>query len=123
MRNRALLAAWVLGVSLTLAFVLLGCRNGGGAVSKEYAPTTPLTKWDNADWQKVLENVCTADGFVKYDALTNNTNGAKDALFRYVGRINQTSPENRPELFPTDGDKLAYYINAYNALCMYAVYQ
>jgi hypothetical protein len=117
-------AAWVLGVCSALGFVLFGCGSGGGgAVSKEYASTTPLTQWDDSDWKKVLENVCTPDGFVKYDVLTSNTNGARDALFRYVGRINQTSPENRAELFPTDGDRLAYYINAYNALCMYAVYQ
>src|SRR4051812_9333950 len=98
MRNRALLAVLMLGVSITLGFVLFGCGSGGGgAVSKEFTPATPLTKWEDTDWKTVLDNTCTADGYVKYDALTANTNGTKDALFRYVGRINQASPENRPE--------------------------
>jgi hypothetical protein len=122
MRHKALLAAWVIGVFAALGFVLSGC-SGGGAVSKEFTPTTRLEKWSDADWAKVLDTVCTADGFVKYDELVNNTNGCRDALFRYVGAINQASPDNRSDLFPNDGAKLAYWINAYNALCMYDVYQ
>jgi hypothetical protein len=123
MRRNALLATWLVGVGASLGLVLSGCIGGGGAVSQEYAPKAAISQWSNADWQKVLDTVCTDDGMVKYDALTNNTNGAKDALFRYVGAINQASPANRPELFKTDADKLAYYINAYNALCMYGVIQ
>jgi hypothetical protein len=123
MRNKALLVVWAMGVTASLGFVLCGCVGGGGAVSNEFAPKTTLSQWNNADWQTVLDTTCTDDGMVKYDALTKNDNGAKDALFRYVGMINQASPENRPELFKTDADKLAYYINAYNALCMYGVLQ
>ncbi|HEY7119091.1 MAG TPA: DUF547 domain-containing protein [Tepidisphaeraceae bacterium] len=123
MRQKALLAIWLLGVGAALGFVLSGCVGGGGPVSKEYAPRSRLAKWDNADWQRVLDQTVSPDGLVKYDALTGNTNGAKDALFRYVGQINQASPENRPDLFPNETDKLAYYLNAYNALCMYGVLQ
>jgi len=123
MRRQALLAVWGIGVLACLGLVLSGCIGGGGAVSQEYAPKSSIAQWSNADWQKVLDTVCTDDGLVKYDALTNNTDGAKDALFRYVGMINQASPANRPELFKTDADKLAYYINAYNALCLYGVLQ
>ena len=47
----------------------------------------------------------------------------RDTLYEYVGQINAASPDNRPELFPTDTDKLAFYVNAYNALCMYGVVQ
>jgi hypothetical protein len=123
MRYKALLAVWLIGVTAALGFVLSGCIGGGGAVSQEYAPKARLSQWSNADWQHVLAEVATEDGLVKYDALTGNANGAKDALFRYVGSINQASPDNRPDLFPTPADKLAYYINAYNALCMYGVLQ
>jgi hypothetical protein len=118
---KALLAIWLLGVTSALGFVLSGCIGGGGAVSQEFAPKARLTFWNNADWQHVLAEAATPDGMVRYDALTANTHGARDALFRYVGMINQASPESRPDLFPTPLDKLAYYINSYNALCMYGV--
>ena len=121
MRYKALLALWFIGVTTALGFVLSGCIGGGGAVAHQYAPKSRLTQWSNADWQQVLAEVVTPDGLVRYDALTANAHGARDALFRYVGSINQVSPENRPDLFPTDADKLAYYLNAYNALCMYGV--
>jgi hypothetical protein len=121
MRYKALLAAWFVGVTAALGFVLSGCVGGGGAVSPEYAPKSPLTHWSNADWQVVLAEVVTPDGLVRYDALTSNTHGARDALFRYVASVNRVSPENRPDLFPAPEDRLAYYLNAYNALCMYGV--
>jgi hypothetical protein len=123
MRHKTLLAIWLLGVSATLGLVLSGCIGGGGAVSQDFAPKAKLDRWSDADWQTVLNAVCTDDGMVRYDELTKNTNGVKDALFRYVGQINQASPANRPDLFPSDADKLAYYINAYNALCLYGVLQ
>jgi hypothetical protein len=123
MRYKALLAVWLIGVTAALGFVLSGCIGGGGAVSHEYAPKKRLAQWSNVDWQHVLAQIATDDGLVRYDALTANTNGVKDALFRYVGSINQASPENRPDLFPTPPDRLAYYLNAYNALCMYGVLQ
>ena len=123
MRHKTLLAIWLLGVSATLGLVLSGCIGGGGAVSQDFAPKAKLDRWSDADWQTVLNAVCTDDGMVRYDELTKNTNGVKDALFRYVGQINQVSPANRPDLFPADADKLAYYINAYNALCLYGVLQ
>src|SRR5215217_3414500 len=100
MRYKALLAVWLIGVTGALGFVLSGCVGSGGAVSHEYAPKARLSQWSNADWQHVLSTVVTDDGLVRYDALTSNTNSAKDALFRYVGSINQVSPENRPDLFP-----------------------
>jgi hypothetical protein len=123
MRYKALLAIWLVGVTACLGFVLSGCIGGGGAVSQEYAPKASITRWDDTEWQKVLDQVVTNDGMVKFDLLTSNSNGVKDSLFRYVGQINQASPENRPELFKSESEKLAYYINAYNALCMYGVLQ
>jgi hypothetical protein len=100
--------------------LLSGC---GGAVAKEYRPEGRVEAFSNADWRKVLRNVCTDDGYVRYDVLTFNEDATRDALFRYVGLINTVSPDNRPDLFPTEQDRLAYWINAYNALCMYGVLQ
>ena len=102
---------------------LLGC-SGGGGVGKEFKPQTEaVSKFDNKDWAMVLSKVVTPDGFVKHDLIKNNDGGVRDSLFKYVGLIGEISPESKPELFATDKDKLAYYLNAYNALCMYAVYK
>ena len=115
MRNR-------LPVTLcSLIFCLLAAGCAGGPVASAYLPQGEVGRFSNKDWQAVLTAAATPDGYVDYDVLTENQGGAKDALYRYVGQINQVSPENRPELFPTDADELAYYINAYNALCLYGV--
>ena len=118
MRHNALLAACLL-------VMLAGCTTDQPATvsHRSATPKVAIDHWSNADWQSVLETVCTDEGMVRYDALADNANGAKDALFRYVGEINKISPANRPDLFRTDADKLAYYLNAYNALCMYGVFQ
>src|SRR3954471_22573919 len=100
----------------TLLFIglatLVGC-GGGGGVSKEFKPQAQnVQKFDNKDWAMVLKTVVTPDGFVKHDMIKNNQGGVRDALFRYVGLIGEVSPENKPELFANDKDKLAYYLNA-----------
>ena len=102
----------------TFALLSGGC---GGGVAAQYQPQGTITRFDNADWEKVLSAAVTDDGFVRYEVLTENRDGVRDALYRYVGQIGAVSPDNRPELFPDRQDKLAYYLNAYNAICMYAV--
>jgi hypothetical protein len=117
-----------IGVSIlyllsSILIVSSGC-GGGGGVGKEFKPqATEVKKFDNKEWATVLSKVVTPDGYVRHEQIKNNDAGVRDALFRYVGLIGEVSPENKPELFPTDKDKLAYYLNAYNALCMYAVYK
>jgi hypothetical protein len=109
------------GAALSLLGALLALAGCGGGVSSQYQPQGQVDRFDNADWQKVLRAAVTTDGYVKYDVLTDNRDGVRDALYRYVGLIGAVSPDNRPELFPAREDKLAYYLNAYNALAMYAV--
>jgi hypothetical protein len=109
-----------------IAAVLLACLPGCAerrAPTPAQVPSVSLSHWDDRDWQNVLDAVCTDDGLVRYDLLTNNTNGVGDSLARYITRINQISPENHPYLFTTNANQLAYYINAYNALCLHAVLQ
>ena len=105
---------------LAFAVLLTGCF-GGGRVAEKYRVDGKLQKWSDADWAKVLDQVATDKGFVRWDDIEANKNGVRDTLFQYVGQIGAASPENRPDLFATKKDQLAYYMNAYNALCMYGV--
>ena len=114
----------MLPIALLLVALPLACGGcGGGRVPEDFRPDAKLTEWSNDKWAAVLDEVATDDGFVEWDKIKDNTNGVRDTLYGYVGEIGAASPENRPELFPNDSDKIAYYINAYNALCMYGVVQ
>jgi|SRR5450830_219511 hypothetical protein len=70
-----------------------------------------------AAWAGVLSTYVDEKGAVDFRGLSANAKGL-EVWVRYVA---DTSPENHPELFPTPQSRLAYYLNAYNALAMYAV--
>lgn len=63
-------------------------------------------------WERVLARHVTPEGLVDYRALQQD----RGDLDRYVAAVQRTSPDNAPEMFPTDAHRLAYWINAYNAL-------
>lgn len=63
------------------------------------------------DWNSVLDDYVDDNGLVDYAGLRED----RQALDRFLETIETTGPESDPELFPTQEDKLAYYINAYNA--------
>jgi hypothetical protein len=102
---------------ILLALSSLGCQ------SHHPDGTTEPKSFSTTDWQTVLERVVTSDGYVKYEVLKNNAGGARDALTRFVDQIARVSPESHPGLFLADKDRLAYFINAYNATAMRAVLQ
>jgi hypothetical protein len=118
-RSRLLVLLPLVLLLVALPLACGGC--GGGRVGKEFRPTEPVTEWSNDKWATVLDEVATEDGFVRWQRIKDNTNGVRDTLYEYVGLLNAASPESDPQLFPTDNDKLAYYVNAYNALCMYGI--
>lgn len=51
-------------------------------------------------------------GRVDYGALAKD----RAALDRFLAAVERTSPKSNPGLFPAPHDRLAYYVNAYNAL-------
>jgi len=69
------------------------------------------------DWQGVLENFVDDRGFVDYAGLRAD----REALDRFLQQLRAKGPESTPELFPEREDRLAYYINAYNALVFQGV--
>lgn len=64
----------------------------------------------------MLRRYVRADGRVDYAGLHANL----AALNRFVNELAAVSPDSNPELFPTREAKLAYWINAYNALVLHA---
>ena len=85
-------------------------------------PTGEIPKVEKANFphivfDAVLKKVVNDKGQVDYKALAADR---KD-LERYIYTLQQYSPHSHPDLFPTDADKLAYWINAYNANVLYGV--
>jgi hypothetical protein len=66
---------------------------------------------------RLLEKVVSADGLVDYAAVSVD----EPMLEEYLAEIARVSPESHPHLFPTEPDRLAYWINAHNACALRGV--
>ncbi|KAA0254018.1 MAG: DUF547 domain-containing protein [Acidobacteria bacterium] len=75
-------------------------------------PLGAAERFSHADWGKVLARFVEARGRVDYEGLA----GDRADLDRYLAAVRAVSPRNRPDLFPGREERLAYYLNAYNAL-------
>jgi len=73
-----------------------------------------LKAFDLSDWTAVLKRRVDGEGRVDYEGLLAD----REPLRRYLALIGEVGPTTRPDLFPSDDDKLAYWINAYNAATM-----
>lgn len=99
-----------------LFLVAGGCRT----MRSPIAPPTPeevSRGADGGDLAEVLARYVDEDGRVDYEALR----AEREPLDRYVAWLAAVGPRTRPELFPTDEARLAYWINAYNALVLFQV--
>lgn len=67
-------------------------------------------KFDYIEYDSLLNKYVTSDK-VNYKDLVKE----KDKLFNFTDRIAKLSPDSHRDMFPTKNDKLAYWINAYNA--------
>jgi hypothetical protein len=65
---------------------------------------------------RLLEKVVT-DGLVDYAAVSVD----EQLLEEYLAEIARVSPDSHPHLFPTEPDRLAYWINAHNACALRGV--
>ena len=70
-------------------------------------------------WARVLQTRVDEQGRVDFVGIARHPAD----LERYVAWIYAVSPATQPRLFPTPSEVLAYHLNAYNALAMYAVIQ
>lgn len=81
---------------------------GSGNISEESALRS---------WARVLKSSVDGRGRVDFNNLAINP----APLNEYVSYVARVSPEKNPERFPAVTDRLAYYINSYNALAMYGI--
>lgn len=80
-------------------------------------PVTPLPQDVAWSWNDLLGRRVDAQGRVDFRGIAAD----RGPLEIVVAGIAQTAPLNAPADFPTQGDALAFHINAYNALAMYNV--
>ena len=85
------------------------------AVNAEPMPLPP-ENFDYAWWNDALGRWVDEDR-VHYDAVVSE----QGDLRRFVATLNVAGPHSTPERFRTVPERLAYYINAYNALVLFAV--
>ncbi len=97
---------------LVIGGVLAGC-----ASTVSLPPASPVSGTPEENWAKVLRTHVNDKGQVDFLAVSKDM----APLSAYVNYIANTQPLTDSATFPTAGARLAHYINAYNAMAMYAV--
>ncbi len=109
------------GIGATAVVLALCCGPGCGPApvrlfTAASATQVPGDSYDDREWATVLrENV--KDGLVDYGHLS----GHREPLDGYLATVAAVGPKSTPALFKSRRDKLAYYINVYNAGVLAAV--
>lgn len=80
-------------------------------------PVIARSPFSHEEFQAVLTRFVDAEGRVDYAALAADP----QSLERYYYLLSRYSPDSTREFFPTDTDRLAYWLNAYNAAVLKAV--
>jgi len=93
-----------------LLFVVAVCLGG-------VTPASGSEVFDHRDFDAILRERVDDAGRVDYAGLKANREG----LDAYVGRLAKVSPKSHPGQFLSEQEKLAYWINAYNALTLKGV--
>ena len=114
-----------INILLVITIVLGGCIFSGcksrDLKSDQLYQQTDVSFESKADayqsYDEVLQTYVDSSGRVDYNNLGQNPL----QLNNFIDFLAKVSPENHPELFPTQNDKKAYWINAYNALMMKSV--
>ena len=93
-------------------FLLAGCTTAPVPDVTGLKPIDP-----NRAWTMVLQKYVNNKGQIDFEGLQKHP----ENLNIYVEYISRVTPMNRPKLFKTDNERMAFYINSYNALSMYNV--
>ncbi|MBW2223053.1 MAG: DUF547 domain-containing protein [Deltaproteobacteria bacterium] len=108
-----LLIASVIGAAGLLTIKALGLRS----VTVDAQPLEqPENGFDHDWWNDALGRWVRPTG-VDYDAVRSE----EKELRRFIATLGEIGPRATPERFTAEPERLAYYINAYNALVLFAV--
>ena len=77
-----------------------------------------IGEWEAA-WTKILTRYVDDEGRIDFDSLRRN-HADLDLIVAFVAAVD---PMSQPRQFPDKHSRLAFYLNAYNALAMYGVVQ
>ena len=100
------------GASLALVVALAACATVRTPDVEPVSPGAALEAWSS-----VLREFVDEQGRVDFRGLARD----RRDLDLFIGYVARVDPETSPEAFPTPEARLAYQINAYNALSMYGV--
>ena len=100
-------------------FLLLGLVSCTRHRAPESLALSAKHSYSDQAYRRVLSEHVSEDGLVDYTSLQQSP-GHLGEYYRQVARY---SPDSHPALFPNEQDRLAYWINAYNATVMWNVLQ
>jgi hypothetical protein len=114
--------AALLGIVVAVWMVGSLAWSQGVALMSSPAPAPDLSKatgFDLSDYAYTVRKYVSDDGLVDYAGLKKD----RARLDRFVALLAVAGPETKPAWFKTREAKLAYYLNAYNALTLFQVVQ
>lgn len=123
MRNKSVLVLGALLAVAAIGYIAFSGPTrsavGGKAVSGEAntgISSLPLHQVDHATWDGLLSTYTDKDGMVDY-AAWHASDADREALSQYLSTLSQADPEAET----TKSGKLAFWINAYNALTIHGI--
>ena len=99
------------------ALALLAACSDTITVTGDSSRWAALERFPYDDWAAVLAARVDDKGRVDYEGLRADRAG----LDQFVAMLADVGPTRTPDLFPTEPDRLAYWINAYNACTLHQV--
>lgn len=114
---KILRSSWLIIVAAVVFVVAFWFRPGGVDGPRPEAVPVEGKGFSHEAFTAVLEAVVDDEGRVDYAKLQADP----APLDRYLGMLRAVGPANAPHRFKTADDRLAYYLNAYNAFVLAAV--
>ena len=123
MRKTVLLGAAALIAASSMAYLACSGQSRQVVVGKDVRDSAgdtarggPLDRVDHLTWDRLLQKYVDRDGMVDYDAW-KASQPDREALKQYLGTLSAADANSRT----TKQGKLAYWINAYNALTVQGI--
>jgi len=97
-----------------LALLAAGCARTIHPLQRPNRSAEPPARFSHEALDRVLRRFVDDQGLVDYAGLA----ASPFVLGTYLGQLAAWSPASHPALFPREADRLAYWLNAYNAVAL-----